>query len=388
MKLKVLFISIAPPENHCGVRVVMYRHIIEHDPFELLVATNADYFLKPQPHIYLKLPYLLHRLQKSRLGPVLRPLLLDFQNLIWPLLPNLTLDNAILSFQPDVLLVLADNSLGEIAIRAAKKHKIPLAALFLDWFPVMDGYYGHPWSRKLLSDRFHKLYKTCNLAFCTSDGMQEILGEHPNSHVIYPMPGQHKTPTKYFPPSTGKFRLVYVGSVQNFYGRMMCALIKQFELESNLEMIIVGPNADWPEPILKQAKMNGSYLGFKPPEEAAEVLAGADALLVVMSFEKKYELFMRTSFTTKFLDYVNFSKPIILWGPDYCTPSKLATKFGGAIVVNTPNPEEVVSVCQQIKSDRDLQNNLVCQAEKLHKTLFNPERLQQAFVSQINNLVS
>lgn len=387
MKLKVLFISIAPPENHCGVRVVMYRHLVERDPFDLLVATSGSYSLDPQNHIYLQLPYLLHRLQKSRFGLFLRPLLLDFQNLIWPLLPNRILDDAILSFQPDVLLVLADNYLGEMAMRAARKHSIPLAALFLDWFPVMDGYYGHPWSCKLLSDRFRKLYKTCDLAFCTSDGMKEILGEHPNSHVIYPMPGKHKIPTKTFPPATGKFRLVYVGSVENFYGRMICDLIKHFEIESNLELIIVGPNADWPKAVLNQAKIRGTYLGFKPPEEAAEVLAGADALLVVMSFESKYELFMRTSFTTKFLDYVAFNKPIILWGPDYCTPSKVSKKFGGAMVVNTQNPKDIVYVCQQIKSDQNLRQHLISEAQKLYKTLFNPERLQQVFVSQISSLV-
>ena len=48
------------------------------------------------------------------------------------------------------------------------------------------------------------------------------------------------------------------------------------------------------------------------------MLASADALLSVMSFEKEHELFMRTSFTTKFLDYVAFGKPVILWGPEYC----------------------------------------------------------------------
>ncbi len=73
-------------------------------------------------------------------------------------------------------------------------------------------------------------------------------------------------------------------------------------------------------------------------EEAAEVLASADALLSVMSFEKEHELFMRTSFTTKFLDYVAFGKPVILWGPEYCTPVRVARERGGAAVVTTDDP--------------------------------------------------
>ena len=123
--------------------------------------------------------------------------------------------------------------------------------------------------------------------------------------------------------------------MENFYGRMLCSLIEKIEATNDLEIIVVGPNADWPKPLLERALAKGIYLGFMPPEEAAEVLASADALLVVMSFEKEHELFMRTSFTTKFLDYVAFGKPVILWGPEYCMPVRVARKHGGAAVVAT-----------------------------------------------------
>ena len=94
------------------------------------------------------------------------------------------------------------------------------------------------------------------------------------------MPGRHRVPEKPWPPRSGKFRVVYVGSVENFYGRMLCSLIEKIEATSDLEIIVVGPNADWPKQLLERARANGTYLGFKPPEEAARVLASADALLV------------------------------------------------------------------------------------------------------------
>ena len=81
------------------------------------------------------------------------------------------------------------------------------------------------------------------------------------------------------------------------------------------------------------------------------MLAGADALLVVMSFEPEHRLFMETSFTTKFLDYTAFGKPIILWGPEYCTPVRVARRDGGALVVNTPEAAEVVAACRKIAGD-------------------------------------
>jgi glycosyltransferase involved in cell wall biosynthesis len=218
--------------------------------------------------------------------------------------------------------------------------------------------------------------------------MQEVLGPHPNSHVIYPMPGRHRVPERLWPPSTGKFRLVYVGSVQNFYGRMLCSLIEKMGVTEDLEIVVVGPNADWPQPILQRAKANGIYLGFKSPGEADGVIAGADALLVVMSFEKEQELFMRTSFTTKFLDYVAFGKPVILWAPEYCTPVRVARKHGGAVIVNQNDPDVIISACRQIARDAAQREELSQGANRLHETLFSPDRLQEIFVGEIEKLAT
>jgi glycosyltransferase involved in cell wall biosynthesis len=217
--------------------------------------------------------------------------------------------------------------------------------------------------------------------------MQEVLGAHPNSHVVYPMPGRLNVAEEPSPSSNKKFRLVYVGSAQDFYGRMLCALVEKIEATNDLEIVVVGPNADWPVQLLERAKANGIYLGFKSPEKAADLMASADALLVVMSFEKEHELFMRTSFTTKFLDYVAFGKPVILWGPEYCTPVRVARKHGGAIVVNQDDVEAIVSACRQIACDAAWREQLSQQARHLHQTLFNPDRLQEIFVREIEKLV-
>jgi hypothetical protein len=218
--------------------------------------------------------------------------------------------------------------------------------------------------------------------------MQEVLGPHPNSCVIYPMPGRHCVPEKSWPPSNGKFRVVHVGAVQGSRGRMLWSLMEKIEATNDLEIIVVGPNADWPRQVLERAQARGIYLGFKPPEEAAKVLASADALLAFMSFERKHELFARTSFTTKFLDYVAFGKPVIFWGPEYCTPVRIARKHGGAAVVSTDQAEAVISLCRQIAGDAALSEKLSKEALQLHQTLFNPDRLQDVFVQKITQLIN
>ena len=365
----------------------MHRQLVERNPFKLHVASNADFADDLLVHTRLRLPHALNRLRKSRVGPRVATWITDYENFIWPLTANRTLEAAIEDFKPDVILTLAECGLCHVARKTAQRHGLPLVGLFLDWFPVMKGHYGHRSTQPILSGRYRDLYAACDLAFCTSDGMQEMLGPHPNSHVIYPMPGKYSVPEKSAPSSDGKFRLVYVGSVQNFYGRMLCSLIEKIETTKDLELIVVGPDADWPVGILKRAKANGTYLGFKSPEEAAGVMAGADALLVVMSFETEQELFMRTSFTTKFLDYVAFGKPVILWGPEYCTPVRVARNHGGAAVVNQNDPAAIISACRQIAGDEAWRKQLSREATRLHQTLFNPDRLQEVFVGEIEKLV-
>jgi glycosyltransferase involved in cell wall biosynthesis len=385
---RVLLVSIVPPRNDCGVRIVMHRQLVERTPFELHIASNADFDDGLLVHTRLRLPYLIYRLRKSRFGPRVAAWVTDYENFVWPLTTNQALERAVKAFRPQVILALAECGLSNLARKTAQRHRLPLAGLFLDWFPVMRGHYGHRSTQEILSRRYRELYAACDLAFCTSDGMQEMLGPHPNSHVVYPMPGRHRVPEKSWPPSNGKFRLVYVGSVENFYGRMLCALIKKIEATTDVEIIVVGPNADWPKQLLERARANGTYLGFKPPEEAAEVLASADALLSVMSFEKEHELFMRTSFTTKFLDYVAFGKPVILWGPEYCTPVRVAREHGGAAVVSAADATAVVCLCHRIARDTELNEKLSKQALQLHQTLFNPDRLQDVFVQKITELVN
>lgn len=386
-KSRVLLVSIVPPKNDCGVRIVMHRQLVERSPFELHVASNADFTDDLLVHTPLRLPYPLHRARKSRLGPRLAAWVADYENFVWPLTTNKALETAVETFKPDVILTLAESGLCHLAQKTAQRHDLPLVGLFLDWFPVMNGHYGHLWTQRILSKRYRELYAACDLAFCTSEGMQDVLGAHPNSHVIYPMPGRHRVPQKSL-PSSGKFRLAYVGSVENFYGRMLCALIERIEATNDLEIIVVGPNADWPAEFLQRAKAKGIYLGFKQPEEAADVLAGADALLVVMSFEKEHELFMCTSFTTKFLDYVSFGKPVILWGPEYCTPVRVAREHGGAAVVSAADATAVVCLCRKIAGDTELNEKLSKEALHLHQTLFNPDRLHAIFVGEIEKLVA
>ena len=157
-KLRVLLVSIVPPKNDCGVRIVMHRQLVGDSPFELHVASNANFEDNLLVHTRLRLPYLIHRLRKSRFGPRLAAWITDYENLIWPLTTNGALEGAVEDFKPDVVLTLAECGLCHVARKTAERHGLPLVGLFLDWFPMMKGHYGHTLTRPILSRCYRELY--------------------------------------------------------------------------------------------------------------------------------------------------------------------------------------------------------------------------------------
>src|SRR5215831_3735455 len=126
LKLRLLLVSIVPPRNDCGVRIVLHRHLVERNPFDLHVASNADFADGLLIDTQLRLPRPIHRLRKSRFGPRLAAWITDYENFVWPLTTNAALEAAVEDFKPDVVLTLAECGLCHVAEKTARRHGLPL----------------------------------------------------------------------------------------------------------------------------------------------------------------------------------------------------------------------------------------------------------------------
>src|SRR6266566_2398694 len=84
-KLRLLLVSLVPPHNDSGVRILMYRHLVEQSPFELHVASNVDFADDLLIHTPLRLPYFIWRLKRSRFGPQVGAWVADYESFVWPL---------------------------------------------------------------------------------------------------------------------------------------------------------------------------------------------------------------------------------------------------------------------------------------------------------------
>ena len=131
-KCRILLVSIVPPRNDCGVRIVMHRMFVERSPFELHVASNANFANDLLVHTPLRLARPLHRLRKSRFGPRLAAWITDYENFVWPLTINTALETAVETFKPDVILTLAESGL----CHSPEKQHNAMGCRLLDSFSI------------------------------------------------------------------------------------------------------------------------------------------------------------------------------------------------------------------------------------------------------------
>jgi hypothetical protein len=131
----------------------------------------------------------------------------------------------------------------------------------------------------------------------------------------------------------------------------------------------------------------GIYMGFLPFKELKVFMAAADAFLTVMSFEKAEEPFVGTSFTTKWLDYAPYGRPIIAWAPAYSTASGFARSTGAGVVVDDPSPEAALSTIENLMSNPARWLEAGSASARVAAQELCPERLHGLLCAQLQALV-
>jgi glycosyltransferase involved in cell wall biosynthesis len=311
--------------------------------------------------------------------------------LLEPYLVACSLLPSVQKFQPDLILTVPDNTLSWAGYLIAKKLNLPLVTNFQDWWPVIFPRHEAPFApvRKTLEKRFRLLDKSSVVAFCTSEGFKKFLGPHPDASVLYPCPASR---TKQRPitknPCGGKpLRVVYGGTLVRYYGQMMLSLARALEGNQEFELRLFGAHPDWSADDLHWAIEKGIYCGQLSPEDYRKELSNADIFITAMSDHPEVETMMRTSFTTKFLEYCQFAKPVIVWGPEYCEPVRVAQKEGCGLPVVGCEPFLVIEALKNLKNP-EIYRRFSDAAWYAATTFFDPETIQRIFQDGVQRAFS
>jgi len=373
--------------------MAFYRHFIERPDFETMVATHRTGF--PQELVgYRPVFYgssrLVARLCRTRLAPWLEGLL-ALGYLRYPFADVLAAASA---FAPDAVFTVAGSwdASALMAQRLARRLRVPLVASFNDWFNF--GWFpSHRVFHGAIEQRFRRFYREADVALCTSEGMREELGENPRAHILYPTgalmnlaAGGEPEPWR---PGDRPFTVGFAGSLSEWYGRMLERLISAVRRAGiPVAFRIFGSNASWSQAFDTEVKAEGIYRGHLPFEQLSGEMARVDALLLPMGFEAQAALVERTSFKTKFLDYLTYRKPIVVWGPAYCSAARVAREFDSAVVCADENEDSVIRTLMDLAARPERQRELVERARQMYEDRFHPDRIHGGLVRVIADAVA
>ncbi|MEI6701909.1 MAG: hypothetical protein WCL71_00055, partial [Deltaproteobacteria bacterium] len=145
-----------------------------------------------------------------------------------------------------------------------------------------------------------------------------------------------------------------------------------------------GKSPNWPIDFYRLAKQRGNWLDFAACRHAVEDwLHTADAFLVPMSFLPSMKRRMETSYPSKLTEYAQYGKPIIIWGPEYCSGVAWAKNTGNAIVVTDSAPQMLIQAVESLIKDRDMVAEYGLKALNAADDDFKPELLQSVFVNAL-----
>jgi glycosyltransferase involved in cell wall biosynthesis len=366
----------------------MRRHLVERKDFETFVLTNHRFFVPGiSSHCFLR-PVWLERVMRTRFRRFIRQFEMLFLGR-WMLTTALRMAS---EFKPDLVFTIPDNDVSWCAYLTARRLKLPLVTNFQDWWPQ-----NQYWSeserpflpvRRLIERRFRRMYVASELALCTSDGMKEFLGPHRNAVTLFPCPGNASTNVSAAraPHGSKPLRVVYAGTIASDYGQSVLSLARQLAGSPKFQFLVYGPNPDWNHADVSWAKAQGIYQGFIPHEQLRAILASADVFLAIMSFERRSEIMSRVSFTTKFLEYAQYGRPIVVWGPPYCQPVLVAKKTLAGLPVESPDPAAVVSAFERLTTGSEYKRYAES-ALRAAKTFFAPDYIHEVFKTSILSVV-
>jgi glycosyltransferase involved in cell wall biosynthesis len=386
-KPRILIASWTIPENNMGGGLLLYRHFVLRTDFEIGIVTPNPAETAPVFHRFIHEPAWLERLKHTRFGKWFH----DYTHLLYARQFNAELFTAAQEFQPDLIFNVAETWVSFHALKLARKLNIPFACYFMDWAHYAA--YCHKWALPLMDHMYRQLYRDSDVAFCISDGMREELGPHRNARVLYPTPsmaveklGERTCIESIDGRKAEKFQFFFAGNLAHWYGRQVAAILDVLENDRAIGMKVFGKYHGWASEFEKAQRERGAYMGFKPYEELIPEFQTADAFFLPMGFDSSAALIERTSFKTKFLDYLAFEKPILIWGPEYCTAIRAAREYDAAYCVTDPNPAAVIHAMREIANNQEIRDRLRHGASKAKLDKFNNESVYKILKSGLESL--
>jgi glycosyltransferase involved in cell wall biosynthesis len=370
-RIKVLVLSsVVPNALGSGGELVLHRHL------------NLNPAIQVEVVCWQQFPFRLKLIGKLRqLG--FRSLSRSWECLS-PVLPSTKMVHELIhSFRPQVLLTVAHGWWHIQARRIAKEFNLPLVSFFQDWWPDFPDV---PAAFRFRVER--EFCRTCaasDVVICVSEGMRRELGEPQNALVLHDIPSLTRSESS-MPDFKLPLRVVYFGNLVE-YGPLIESALRALNGSDRVRLEVFGSSPAWTSGTEDEFRSCGVYRGFIPSDQLADSLQGFQAALVVMSFAASLRRRMTTSFPSKMIDAMQFGLPVVIWGPEYCSAVKWASRRDRALCATDPNPSALREALEQLAASPAKQERLAESAREAAAGEFNRECIQAQFIDALERAI-
>jgi glycosyltransferase involved in cell wall biosynthesis len=372
--IRIIVVSAVRPEATSAGQVVLFRHLVDQPGIKWESYGSEPSRLTASSAIRR----VAGRMSQTRLN--------RFAQDFWVWRDGQWLDEWLPQDVPAVgavVLTVAQGDACGAARRFAKRHHLPLVTFFHDWWPDMVSV--HSPLRQLLEKQFRELYDQSQLALCVSERMRALLGPHPNAHVLYPIPAKIN-PQLPSPTPAECLRILYFGNLGE-YGPMLADALRALNHHTKVRLEVRGGNPRWPQDFQQKMEQERRWHGHARGAELEAWQRTANAFLVPMVFEPAMRRRMETSFPSKMVEMAQFGKPLVIWGPEYCSGVQWARQGNRALCVTDPNPASLCQALEKLAASPAEQERLAATAEQAAQSDFNPDKIQSQFLQALRGVL-
>lgn len=293
----------------------------------------------------------------------------------------LEMDKEINSFQPDLILSVAHGWWFFAARDAALRHDIPLVLWCQDWWP--DFPQVSSFARSFVHKRVVSACRDAALVICVSKGMHEEIGSPSNSVVLHDLPSK-VSGEQVQPEIVQPYRVIYGGNIGE-YGPMVGEAARAC-LEGGKARIDIygGPRPGWTGEIAKVLRHAGAFHGLFRANAFLQRIRSSHAVLITQPFAEDAARRMRTCFPSKLIEMAQLHKPMIIWGPDYCSSIRWAREREAGICITTQDPKEVGRQIEGLAEDPSEHQRLSKASADAAKNDFDPDKIRNRFVELLS----
>ncbi len=332
---RLLYIGDVPIQpNASGGSVVLWRH---QQAMRNGRLDAADSSLGFRPGVGATLWVLLRRLRLGRLALILQPWLRQLD------LKVATDQAAALRQQADAILTVAHGLAWLQAMAVSRATGLPLITVVHDWYPDASG--CPRWGLWIWERSFRQLMRRSRLIFAVSDGMAREIGSHPNLRVLPPMPDPALQPCAPRPCHSGPWQLYYSGLCGGLYRPLLQQLVEAVASDSRFALHLSGPGHDELTLPADHPRLRSS--GLLHGGVWQQAFDEADALVLVLSFERRHRRHLSTHFPSKLVEYANRGRPILIWGPPWSSAVAWGLEQPGVLTHSTPGAQQFLESVQR-----------------------------------------